>query len=224
MSWETSPPTGPGFNAQYSDAALSLSDSYLPQSSSFMTNYFNQPVPHTYNPPPPHHHHLFGAMDSGTINAAINSNTMNNTMNTGSNPMKNTMNNGSNTMNTMNSVIPLSNSAVANAMPKLIYNVKVETAPIVKMELQNAFVSLLDGLIPLHDLQMSHRDIRPANVLMTDCSDPYESRRIKCRLGNVDSNKNLPYLSMKLAGFTPPALLALYGERSLQPPTQDACM
>ena len=45
------------------------------------------------------------------------------------------------------------------------------------------------------------------------------------RLGNTDNtNKNLPYLSMKLAGFTPPALLALYGERSLQQPTQDACM
>ena len=156
-------------------------------------------------------------------------------------------------------------------------------------DLQNIVVTLIETLIPFHDLQISHRDIRPCNILVADSVDKYDPRRFenyktKTALKNQkdgfydqisfenvnNQNKNInhnenagnnirnksernnnnnnnnnnmdinsnsfdnnnnhnnvkeekSFLVLKLSGFTPPSLLALYGERSVQQPQPDIC-
>jgi len=60
-------------------------------------------------------------------------------------------------------------------------------------DLQNIFVQLLEAVLTLHDLNLTHGDIRPRTVLVTDCMDRYNPRQFKNRSQQQgeDSNHNI---------------------------------
>ena len=64
-------------------------------------------------------------------------------------------------------------------------------------DLQSMCVQLIEGLIQCHEMNIRHRDIRPQNILVSPCTDKYQSRQFARGL------------QLKYANFTPVALLPL---------------
>jgi serine/threonine protein kinase len=64
-------------------------------------------------------------------------------------------------------------------------------------DLQSMCVQLIEGLIQCHELNIRHRDIRPANILVSRCADELYGRQF---------NRGLV---LKYTNFVPSALLSL---------------